>query len=270
MMYDEEVGRQHYLNYIKNRKKTTYNKRIIISGLYIEEYTYEKSITAVKKKSHLKRDKKKKEQTEMNSGALRRTRMNITRLVNSNPDFITFATLTFDETKFLNPKDITGLETCNPLFMLFIQRLRYKHPDIKYLVVPEFQSDYYYRTGIKKEFGGAVHYHLLLNKSISSSELETIWKKQGFVKINKIKSIKNVGLYISAYLSKESFNKKYFGKKKFFYSKNLNKPQEFKGEECDTIKAIYLPMHTKVYEKSFESDYLGKIDFNLYKLNTEK
>ena len=190
--------------------------------------------------------------------------MNIMRLVNSNPDFVTFLTLTFDENKFTNKKEITEFEKCNYLFMTFMQRLKYNFPNIKYLAVPEFQGDYYFRTNIKKEFGGAIHYHLLLNQKVDTKKIEKIWR-HGFVKINKIKSINNVGLYVSKYLSKESFNKKYFGKKKFFYSRNLNRPQEFKGQECEATLANYSPPPERVYEKGFKNKYRGEISVNIYK-----
>ena len=266
-----ERGKLKYLEYIKKAKekraKGTYKTKIIISGSFIEEYIYQNEIIlgrkAVRKKK--RKNKPREEQTEMRSGALRRTRMTIMRLVNSNPDFITFLTLTFDENKFENKKDITEFEKCNYLFMTFIQRLKYNFPSIKYLAVPEFQGDYYFRTGIKKEFGGAIHYHLLLNQIVDTKKIEKVWR-HGFVKINKIKSINNVGLYVSKYLSKESFNRKYFGKKKFFYSRNLNRPQEFKGKESETIMANYFPLPEKVYEKEFSNKYRGEVMVNIYQI----
>lgn len=266
-----ERGRLKYLEYIKKarekRAKGTYKTKIIISGSFIEEYIYQNEITlgrkAVRKKK--RKNKPKEEQTEMRSGALRRTRMTIMRLVNSNPDFITFLTLTFDENKFENKKDITEFEKCNYLFMTFIQRLKYNFLGIKYLAVPEFQGDYYFRTNIKKEFGGAIHYHLLLNQMVDTKKIEKVWR-HGFVKINKIKSINNVGLYVSKYLSKESFNRKYFGKKKFFYSRNLNRPQEFKGQECEEMLMGYSPPPEKVYEKEFSNKYRGEVMVNIYQI----
>lgn len=266
-----ERGRLKYLEYIKKarekRAKGTYKTKIIISGSFIEEYIYQNEITlgrkAVRRKK--RKNKPKEEQTEMRSGALRRTRMTIMRLVNSNPDFITFLTLTFDENKFENKKDITEFEKCNYLFMTFIQRLKYNFLGIKYLAVPEFQGDYYFRTNIKKEFGGAIHYHLLLNQMVGTKKIEKVWR-HGFVKINKIKSINNVGLYVSKYLSKESFNRKYFGKKKFFYSRNLNRPQEFKGQECEEMLMGYSPPPEKVYEKEFSNKYRGEVMVNIYQI----
>ncbi|MDD3998857.1 MAG: hypothetical protein PHR98_01980 [Candidatus Shapirobacteria bacterium] len=266
-----ERGRLKYLEYIKKAKekraKGTYKTKIIISGSFIEEYIYQNEITLGKKAVRRKKRKNKprEEQTEMRSGVLRRTRMTIMRLVNSNPDFITFLTLTFDENKFENKKDITEFEKCNYLFMTFIQRLKYNFIGIKYLAVPEFQGDYYFRTNIKKEFGGAIHYHLLLNQMVDTKKIEKVWR-HGFVKINKIKSINNVGLYVSKYLSKESFNRKYFGKKKFFYSRNLNRPQEFKGQECEEMLMGYSPPPEKVYEKEFSNKYRGEVTVNIYQI----
>jgi len=271
-MYDEERGRQKYLAYIQKSKerkaKTSYTKKIVVAGLYVEEYIYENEIIHDKKRTRRKKkNKARTEQTEMRGDALRRTRMNIMRLVNSNSDFITFLTLTFDENKFENKKDITELEKCNYCFKTFVLRLKHHFPDIKYLAVPEFQGDYYFRTGIKKEFGGAIHYHLLLNQKIDTKKMEKIWR-HGFVKINKIKSVNNIGLYVSKYLSKESFNKKYFGKRKFFYSRNLNRPREYKGQDCEPILAD-LPQLKLIYEKEFENKYRGKVKVNLYKLPEE-
>jgi len=266
-----ERGRLKYLEYIKKAKekraKGSYKTKIIISGSFIEEYIYQNEITLGRKAVRRKKRKNKprEEQTEMRSGTLRRTRMTIMRLVNSNPDFITFLTLTFDENKFENKKDITEFEKCNYLFMTFIQRLKYNFLGIKYLAVPEFQGDYYFRTGIKKEFGGAIHYHLLLNQKVDTKKIEKVWR-HGFVKINKIKSINNVGLYVSKYLSKESFNRKYFGKKKFFYSRNLNRPKEFKGSDGEEVMANYFPPPEKVYEKEFSNKYRGEVMVNIYQL----
>jgi len=268
-MNNEERGKQKYLAYIQKAKelkaKTSYTKKIVVADLFIEEYIYENEIIHGRKRTRKrKKPKPKIEQTEMRSDALRRTRMNIMRLVNSNSDFLTFLTLTFDEGKAKNKQDITKFEKCNYWFKTFIVRLKNNFPTIKYLAVPEFQGDYYFRTGIKKEFGGAIHYHLLLNQKIETKRMEEIWR-HGFVKINKIKSINNIGLYVSKYLSKESFNRKYFGKKKFFYSRNLSRPKEYKGQECEQILAD-LPQLKLAYEKEFESKHRGKVSVSLYKL----
>ena len=54
-------------------------------------------------------------------------------------------------------------------------------------------------------------------------------------------------------------------KRKFFYSRNLNRPKEYKGQDCEPILAD-LPQLKLVYEKEFESKHRGKVSVSLYKL----
>jgi hypothetical protein len=71
--------------------------------------------------------------------------------------------------------------------------------------------------------------------------LAKIWK-HGFVEIHKIKHIDSIGAYVSKYLTKEAFEGRMKGKRKYFYSKNLNLPIE-----------IYENIYTgKVKMKQFE------------------
>ena len=96
-------------------------------------------------------------------------------------------TLTFGENKVYNPSDLC------PIFEKFIKRLRYKYKEMKidYIYVPEPHEK------------GDWHIHLLLkaDKSlyIENSELNNIWE-HGFVKVNRLKDIDNIGAYVSAYL----------------------------------------------------------------------
>ena len=118
----------------------------------------------------------------MRDFSLRRTRSRIVRLINANPDLKVFITLTFDS-------DVPSLVEANPIFKKFIKRLKRKRPNLKYIAIPEFQSDNDY-YGQPKPNGGAVHYHLLVNFEMASDELKAIWQN-GFVKINRIKLLKN-------------------------------------------------------------------------------
>ena len=56
------------------------------------------------------------------------------------------------------------------------------------------------------------------------------------------------------------------GKKKFFYSRNLNRPQEFKGQECEEMLMGYSPPPEKVYEKEFSNKYRGEVMINIYQI----
>lgn len=182
----------------------------------------------------------------MRDYSLRRTRARITRLIDSNLDLKVFVTLTF-------AKNLKELKETNIIFKKFILRLRYLYQNLKYLAVPEFQKR------------GAVHYHILINTEIAHDKLEIIWG-QGFVMINRVKHINNLGMYISKYIGKDLFDIRYFGMRKVLSSKNLEQPititafsevREFLQTAIGTIK----PLTDKLYR----SDWLGKIRYRLYK-----
>jgi len=60
--------------------------------------------------------------------------------------------------------------------------------------------------------------------------------------------------------------RKYFGKKKFFYSRNLNRPQELRGIEGEKVLSSYSPAPEKVYEKEFGNKYRGEVMVSIYQL----
>jgi hypothetical protein len=85
-----------------------------------------------------------KQQKQKQEFSVHRTRTEIRRLINSNPQLNKFMTLTFAE-------NITDLKQANYEFNKFVLRLSYKYPKFEYLAVPEFQQR------------GAVHYHVICN-----------------------------------------------------------------------------------------------------------
>jgi hypothetical protein len=251
--------------------KRYYFRKLIISGSNIELYRYQEPIVVGRKRQGKPVKRRTKEElikeasgsqegglkrAIISSFSLRRTRAKIVRLINSNPDLNTFVTLTFDN-------NCSDLAKANAIFNRFIKRLRRQVPQLKYLAIPEFQKDYDF-YGKKKENGGAVHYHLLVNFEMRSSDLERIWD-QGFVKINKIKHVKFVGLYISKYLSKDMFDLRFFGMRKIMASRNLKQAiimtvlreiVEYFNQIKDKLKLLS--------ETSYHSDYLGQITYRLY------
>jgi hypothetical protein len=250
----------------------TYQNKLIISGKKVELYQYETPIYVgqKKKKKQIVKRRTKEEimkqvkenehqafQVEvMRDFSLRRTRSRIVRLINANLDLRVFVTLTFNY-------DVPSLIEANPVFKNFIKRLKRKRPDLKYIAIPEFQSDTDFH-GRKKINGGSVHYHLLVNFEMASSELEALWKV-GFVKINRIKHVNHLGLYVSKYVGKNLFDIRYFGMRKILASKNLEQPiiitifKEVKEFITNAIGNI-----TPLFEKSYRSDWLGKIQYRLY------
>lgn len=248
-----------------------YRHKLIISGKKAELYQYEAPIRAGKKKNRKPVKRRTKDQAAadvknnpdsefkmeiIRDFSLRRTRARIVRLVDSNPDLKVFITLTFNY-------DTPSLIEANPIFKRFIQRLKRKQPNLKYIAVPEFQkdTDFY---GRKKINGGSVHYHLLANFEMASDKLEALWG-QGFVKINKVKHINHLGLYISKYVGKNLFDIRYFGMRKILASKNLEQPiiitalkevREFLTNAIGNIPPLF--------SKTYRSDWFGRIDYRLY------
>ena len=98
-----------------------------------------------------------------------------------------WVTLTFDKNKVYEPKKLL------PYFEPFIKRLRrkYNKQKIDYIYIPEPHEK------------GDWHIHLLLksNKSlvIPNKILSELWG-EGFVKVNRLKNIDNVGAYVSGFI----------------------------------------------------------------------
>lgn len=195
-----------------------------------------------------------------------RARRSICDYVNSNVGAYTsdtgrpyrslFVTLTFRE-------NITDFDTTHPLFSEFIRSLSYDYfrttnNTIKYVAVPEFQSR------------GAVHYHCIFFnlpfrygvKSIFSSH----WK-HGFVQVKSIDRVRNVGVYISKYLSKSFLEKGLSFRKSYFVSKGLHKPLKVCYDELiHQVLAEVPPETLEVSRTGLKLDFLVSLDYFRYNL----
>lgn len=149
-----------------------------------------------------------------------RSKLQCQRLAKCNSDiWETFITLTFAD-------NITDIKIANKEFNKFISKIKRVYKDFKYICVPEFQKR------------GAIHYHLLTNISINNEKLiyrqldnnkyfHIKYWSNGFDKVDNIKGdIKKIIGYISKYMTKDIDNR-LFGKHRYMYSQNLNKPAVF-------------------------------------------
>ena len=172
---------------------------------------------------------------------LARARRSVRNLVNANPDCNKFLTLTFKE-------NITDLSQAYKSLHYFLKKIkRYIMPNMKFIAVPEFQKR------------GAVHYHLICNlQYIHWKMLEKLWG-QGYIKINKIDEVDNVGAYVSKYINKDFADERLVGRKCYYCSKNLTKPTKITSEtqlrllEKQLGNADVIRIHTFEYE----NDYSG-------------
>lgn len=212
-------------------------KKYIITGRIVEIYEYNSYISGKGGYTGIKKGEGNIENKLRNySNTNQRRRDNIRRLAccNFNNKYDKFLTLTFADNK-------TNIQECNIKFKAFIRKLKIKYnKKLKYLAVIEFQKR------------GAVHYHCLLNiPYITQNVLQELWGN-GFVYINAINHVDNIGAYILKYITKDNNDLRLMGQKAYLTSRNLIKPCEFVNHN---IKDFY----------SIESKIISKYKLNRFK-----
>jgi len=188
-----------------------------------------------------------------------RARKEIRLTVNANVDWYgkettKFLTLTFAE-------DIKDLKKANLHFMNFVKRMnRFLNFKLRYIAVVQFQD---------KTRGGVIHYHIMLFNVpfVPVSKITEIWG-HGFVKINAIDDVNNVGAYMVGYMGKNLVDERLFNQKRFFRSKGLAKPTEVKGmaEDFKNFPGDF----KKTFEATYENEYAGKIFYTQYRKKLDK
>ena len=229
-----------------------YSNKIVVAGNVVEVYEYQTPVIygysdnrKTSKGRQVSADLKDKEKNR--EQVLSRARRDLRRIINSNiKKYSKFLTLTFKE-------NVQDLDYANNEFKKFIKRLNYHYKiKLKYSTVIEFQKR------------GSIHYHCILYNLISKidiNQLEMIWNN-GFIKINAIDSVDNVGAYVCKYMTKTD-DKRLLGRKMYFNSRGLNKPIEIK--ESQTVGALVssLQNNSPKYEKTFSNDY-NTINYKQY------
>lgn len=242
----------------KNKEgKPTYLK-VIQTGDVLEIYEYEKMPKLPKKKieerglGYLD----KYDEIEFDNSLTDRvnnqhkSRNQFRRLITANfDDKSKFITLTFKD----NLKDV---RTANKEFKKFIQKMRYRYGNFKYANVIQFQNR------------GAVHYHMMSDLPyIPHEKLMKIWG-HGFVGINEINHVDNVGAYMMPYMSKDMNDTRLMGEKSYMTSKNLIRPVEILGDEAEKlIKELDLENKKTVYNSHYTTEHLGTALYRQFNLN---
>ena len=230
-----------------------YYEKIVATQGIVEVWRYERLNTAGGGKRENESDEKG-EYSEQNYRERQRNRRNrIRQLICTNFDSGSkFVTLTFGKVDF----DITDVKACNKHFKLFILRLKYRYPELKYVAVIEFQKR------------GAVHYHMICNLPfVKKKELQEIWGA-GFIKINAIDKVDNVGAYVIKYMCKDTEDKRLCGENAYMHSKGLREPLEictWKGDASEW-RDVHdaLERETPSYSAKYESEHAGVIEYMQY------
>lgn len=234
-----------------------YFKKLIKSGHVYEVIQYEKPVIVGETRNDSGRSLEASESDKRvtRKKTMSKAKTTLRRLINANigmwehqPKFMT---LTFAE-------NVQDIKQANYEFKKFRQRLEYDlNLKLKYAVVMEFQKR------------GAIHYHALFFNLpyIDNQKLASIWS-HGFVKINVIDNVDNVGAYVTKYMTKESGESdRLLGKKSYFTSRGLYKPEEVvDAKKIEQLEAA-LSSH-ETYKSSFANDYLGNIQYTQY--NTKR
>ena len=234
----------------------SYKSRVVVSGDIVEVYDYSVPILegyTVKTPSCGRGSSADDGDKLINRDkVLNRARRDLRRLVNTNIcDNSKFVTLTFAD-------NVQDFKVANKEYMLFVKRLNYfLKSKVEYICVPEFQKR------------GAIHFHVVLFNVpyIDSNKLRELWG-QGYVKINRIDNVDNVGAYICKYMSKDfDSDDRLKGKKCYFSSRKLNKPVEIKDENLVESVRNSLQADKLVYENEFKNDYNSThyLQFNMKK-----
>ena len=202
---------------------TACNQQVFLCGNVIEKTEYERpllrglsskrvgrSVSASEKDKKINRNK-----------VLARNCRTVRQYANANPGCNKFVTLTFSD-------NLTDIDEANYHLKKFNQRVKYRYPDFKYIVVIEFQKR------------GAVHYHMLCNLPyIDVNELARIWG-HGFIKLNKIDNVDNVGAYVTKYMQKDLDDPRLRGRKCYMTSRNLNKPLKINNHSVVDELLVYI------------------------------
>lgn len=230
----------------------SYRRKIVLSGNVVEFYEYENDVIYgykdTKKNTKGRKSVANDEDKEKNrEKVLSRARKDLRRIINCNiQEYSKFLTLTFAD-------NVQDLDKANYEFKKFILRLNYHYKiKVKYSVVIEFQKR------------GAVHYHAILYNLTDKLDLKVLQKiwGNGFIKVNSIKDVDNVGAYVCKYMIKTD-DYRLLGRKMYFNSKGLDKPQEIKESSLVDALVGSLQDNSLTYENKFSNDY-NSINYKQY------
>jgi hypothetical protein len=250
---------------MKKRQIRAFKGKIVCCGDIVELYSYEKTIyEGYNQEDHKGRAGKSdkvttiEEKEKNRQDSMTRAKQRLRRVINANIDQYgvssKFVTLTYSE----NMEDI---KSGNDDFKKFVKRLNYKLGiKLKYSVVIEFQKR------------GAIHYHMIAYNLpyIRNKQLKDIWR-HGWVRVNKIDHLTNVGAYVTKYMTKANEDPRLRERKSYFNSRGLKQPIETKLYDDKEKEGLRQDLQEKLtYSTEFHNDHLGTITYEQYNLKREE
>lgn len=225
-----------------------YDRKLVASGNVLELYEYERPVSRFAPSKPIGRagqtNTTEEQKRENRRKRAQRARQKVRRYANANfDDNSKFLTLTFKE-------NITDLKQANHEFTKFMKRFnRHLGFSLQYISVHQTQKR------------GAIHYHLLMNcPYISQEKIAELWG-HGFIKINRIDNIDNVGAYITRYMSHDFDDERFIGEKCYFMSRNLKKPEQTTNEELIDEVLSTCDVERVAYASNFDTEYFGEVRY---------
>jgi hypothetical protein len=101
---------------------------------------------------------------------------------------------------------------------------------------------------------------------VRNSTLREIWGN-GFVKINRIDRVDNLGAYVTKYMQKDINDERLQGRKSYFRSKGLKEPIIYTTKkEVESLAVSLLHDLQPVYKNTVDSEYTGLTTYAQYNL----
>lgn len=211
--------------------------------------------------------------------SIRRASTQMKRLISSNHERHLETETTYFTTKFLTltlaDRSLLFLEKTNPLFTDFIRRLNrhiygndLEHRKLIYIAVPERQKD------------GVIHYHTLLFNMpfVAQKTLQDIWESglddviatptnpkgiKGIVDI-RVKRSWKICFYLTKYLTKNFHDPTLAGRRKYFPSLKLLRPENVYDESTVINMQSSIPLEYLTRNREFYSTYCGNVKYSSF------
>lgn len=237
-------------NIQKAKKKKAYKKQFELQKLtLIGQLSFDSETIYKSQKADFERKYAPKLENAVKS--MNRAKNNLMDILRCN-DFNFFVTLTFDKSKIDRLDDNKTRKS----FTQWVANIQRDLPDLYYVAVPEYHKK------------GGLHFHLLIGgvlaKDLSLKDSGKVvksgrcksqaiynvgkWDNKGFSTATKILDINAVKYYLSKYLTKGKVDPRFFGKKRFYVSRNINRPQ---------VEKMILPCSEKfdIFDSIVKDDY---------------
>ncbi|MFA5770487.1 MAG: hypothetical protein WC894_03270 [Patescibacteria group bacterium] len=225
--------------------------KVLITGEFIEVSSYQFPIRLHIQRSKIARDSSSDRLEEYQKVSNRKSFSTLRSLIFGNFSiFDKFITLTFKDTEKFDIRDLTY---CNFRKERFVKKLKEIKPDLKYIIVPEYQKR------------GAVHYHILCNLQYIPKGLFKKYWIYGFSSIDAIKELDKSLFYLTKYISKNTYIAEFKGRRRFYASKNITRPISLYGEPARLI-AYQLYFKKPICSYSSETEWLGSISYRGYRV----